>query len=154
MSGVQSAFIARSDITSMNVSCGIRSSARRMSVIDSGVLVSHRAPTRKRWRSVSAECRVATLKRHYGKWLPPEGPDAALEALDTMAQTARLFPLSRSRGNKRRQVRVGSVAAECRGGESNPEDGGENAEKSPREMGTDGQERAPFVPSGNKCGKT
>jgi len=72
------------------------------------------------WIEEQTGVAYATLKRHYGKWLPLAGPDAALERLDRLAQGGSLFPVSRSGGTRRQKALENPTSAECRGGESNP----------------------------------
>lgn len=62
----------------------------------------------------------ATLKRHYGRWVPRAGVDAASAALDELARGAGLCPPDTARGHNREKTPVDSTPPECRGGESNP----------------------------------
>lgn len=67
----------------------------------------------------------ATLKRHYGRWIPRPGSDEASMMLERLARGTELCPgdtIAKDRHAQKDRVgpRSFAVSDECRGGESNP----------------------------------
>ena len=79
------------------------------------------------WIEEQTGVTYATLKKHYGRWLPQRRDDAASRALDTLARmkagelcTASTTPRTRARMQRRDPSSGSSDLGDCRGGESNP----------------------------------
>ena len=82
------------------------------------------------WIEKQTGVAYSTIKRHYGRWMPPATPDEAGAALDELARAkGNLCPPGSIHGkaaeggasqNAKADSSLGSGAADCRGGESNP----------------------------------